>query len=114
VDITGITTIYDSASQINLAGGTLKSGALNTTASGASRFNWTGGTLQLAGGTSNVSSLSVPSTGTLKGTGTIIWSTSAHSSNRMSSFPPRIRIDSGCDCGESAIAMPQAIANCSS
>jgi T5SS/PEP-CTERM-associated repeat protein len=69
IEIAATTRVWNNNSQINLLGGTFKTGSLRLDGV-ASRLNWTSGTLHLDGGTLDAA-LNIPTTGTLAGTGTI-------------------------------------------
>ncbi len=69
VTVAGTTTVA-AGSVINLSGGTLRTKGLDLGAD-SSRLNFTGGTLQLGGGASNLRALSLASGCTLAGTGAI-------------------------------------------
>lgn len=71
VNVTGTTKVWNNNSKVNLTSGTLKTAAFDLQGT-SSRLNWTGGVLELTGGTSNVGALNIPAAGVLAGGGTIL------------------------------------------
>ena len=79
VDISDTLHVYHSTSVVlgesgglvNLDGGTLKLAALDLQGESAG-LDWTSGTLWLNGGTSDIGAMTVPTSGTLKGIGTVL------------------------------------------